>query len=150
VKTNADIFSQLRHKQYISTIDAAKLCGVSTFSIQRWFDEGLLIGAKLPGGKRKIEIDSLRRFMKEHNMISSNEPLPDNKKVLVLSKDARLQENIKEALIQTGKYLVQAASSGLDAGLSMTEFKPNIVIIDLGIDDSPPEMLIQRIKMAQS
>lgn len=52
----------------VSTIRAAKMCNVSVFSIQRWFDSGLLKGGKLPGGKRLIDIESLQKFIEDHKI----------------------------------------------------------------------------------
>lgn len=56
------------NKKAVSTIQAAKMCNVSVFSIQRWFDSGLLKGGKLPGGKRLIDVESLQKFIEEHKI----------------------------------------------------------------------------------
>ena len=131
--------------QYISTIDAAKMCGVSVFSIQRWFDKGRLIGARLPGGKRKIGAESLKRFMKEHGLLPSEAGTGKQRRVLIVDRDARALDTIREYLAQTGEFLIQTASNGLDAGLAAAEFKPDIVILNVGIEDIPATSLIQRL-----
>jgi excisionase family DNA binding protein len=131
--------------QYISTLEAAKMCGVSTFSIQRWFDEGILIGARLPGGKRKITAESLKRFMKEHGLLPSESATAKQRRVLIVDQDARTLDAIKEHLAQTGEFLIQTASNGLDAGLAAAEFRPDMVIINVGIEDIPATSLIQRV-----
>jgi len=131
--------------QYISTIDAAKMCGVSVFSIQRWFDKGRLVGARLPGGKRKIGAESLKRFMKEHGLLPSEAGTAKQRRVLIVDRDARALDTIKEYLAQTGEFLIQTASNGLDAGLAAAEFRPDIVILNVGIEDIPPTSLIQRL-----
>jgi len=131
--------------QYISTIDAAKMCGVSVFSIQRWFDKGRLVGARLPGGKRKIGAESLKRFMKEHGLLPSEAGTAKQRRVLIVDRDARALDVIKEYLAQTGEFLIQTASNGLDAGLAAAEFRPDIVILNVGIEDIPATSLIQRI-----
>ena len=56
---------------YVTTRQAAKLCDVSIFSIQRWFDQGLLKGSTLPGGHRRIALSSINEFMRKHNIIPS-------------------------------------------------------------------------------
>jgi PleD family two-component response regulator len=132
--------------QYISTLDAAKLCGVSTFSIQRWFDEGLLIGARLPGGKRKISADSLKRFMAGHGLLPAEGAKVDALRVLVVDRDARTLDAVKDYLAANGKVLVRTASNGLDAGLAAAEFGPDVVLVSTGIEDIPAVSLIQRIR----
>ena len=134
--------------QYISSIDAAKMCGVSTFSIQRWFDEGRLIGARLPGGRRKIAAESLKRFMKEHGLLPSESATAKQRRVFIVDRDARTLDVIKDYLAQSGEFLVQTASNGLDAGLAASEFKPDIVIINVGIEDIPVSSIIQRIRLS--
>jgi CheY-like chemotaxis protein len=139
----------IRTAQYISTLEAARLCGVSTFSIQRWFDEGLLIGARLPGGKRKIEAESLRRFMQEHGLLPSPSAVKtDRMRILIVEDDAKLMDVMKEYLVQDGDFLVQTATNGLDAGLALSEFKPDAVILDVMLEDVPARSLVQRIRQS--
>ena len=53
--------------KYLSTLEVARLLEVSTFSIQRWFDGGLLKGPTMPGGTRLITMESFLAFVKKHN-----------------------------------------------------------------------------------
>jgi CheY-like chemotaxis protein len=138
-----------RTAQYISTLEAARMCGVSTFSIQRWFDEGLLVGARLPGGKRKIESESLKRFMQEHGLLPSPSSVKvDRMRVLIVEDDAKLMEVMKEYLAQSGDFLIQTATNGLDAGLALSEFKPDAVVLDVMLEDIPARAVVQRIRQS--
>lgn len=134
--------------QYVSTLEAARICGVSTFSIQRWFDEGLLIGARLPGGKRKIQIESLKRFMQEHGLLPNETAKGDRMRVLLIEDDANLLEVMKEYLAQSGEFLVQTATNGLDAGLALAEFKPDAIVMDVMLEDIPGPALVSRIRQS--
>jgi len=134
--------------QYVSTLEAARICGVSTFSIQRWFDEGLLIGARLPGGKRKIQIESLKRFMQEHGLLPNETAKGDRMRVLLIEDDANLLEVMKEYLAQTGEFLVQTATNGLDAGLALSEFKPDAIVMDVMLEDIPVPALVSLIRQS--
>jgi predicted site-specific integrase-resolvase len=53
--------------KYLSTVEVARLLEVSTFSIQQWFDRGLFEGPTLPGGKRRITMESFLAFVKKHD-----------------------------------------------------------------------------------
>jgi CheY-like chemotaxis protein len=134
--------------QYVSTLEAARICGVSTFSIQRWFDEGLLIGARLPGGKRKIQVESLKRFMQEHGLLPNETSKGDRLRVLLVEDDAKLLEVMKEYLLQAGGYLIQTATNGLDAGLALSEFKPDAIVMDVMLEDMPGAALVGRIRQS--
>lgn len=137
-----------RTAQYVSTLEAARICGVSTFSIQRWFDEGLLVGARLPGGKRRIEAESLRRFMAEHGLLPSEKSLADRLRVLLVDDDAKLLDAMKNILAEGSGVLVQTASTGLDAGLALSEFKPDAIVVDVMLEDVPGPALVRRIRQS--
>lgn len=134
--------------RYISTIDAAKIFGVSTGAVQHWFDKGLLIGPRLPGGGRKITADSLKRFMQEHKLLPTEGTKTGSRRVLIVDRDARTLDVIKEYLTQSGVLLIRTASNGLDAGLAAAEFKPDVVILNVGIDDMPAASFINRIRQS--
>jgi len=134
---------------YVSTIAAARLCGVSVFSIQRWFDEGLLTGAKLPGGRRRIDAKSLDAFIKKHVVLASGNPNLDQRRVLVVEDDAKLLEVMREGLVASG-FLVRAATSGLEAGLALADFHPDCVVLDVMLEDLPGATIVRQIRGAQA
>ena len=134
---------------YVTTRQAAKLCGVSIFSVQRWFDEGLLTGSTLPGGWRRIALSSLDTFMRKHNMIPSTGDQADLHRVLLVDDDPKLLSIMNDALASIEKYRVQTAVSGLEAGLAMMEFKPDSVVLDVMLEDVPGAQIVRRIRESQ-
>jgi excisionase family DNA binding protein len=134
--------------QHVSTLEAARILGVSTFSVQRWFDEGLLSGARLPGGKRRIAAESLRRFMQEHGILPAHAEAPDRMRVLLVEDDARLLEVMRDVLNETGDFLVQTATGGLDAGLAIAEFNPDAVVLDVMLEDVPGSAVVRRLRQS--
>jgi excisionase family DNA binding protein len=137
-----------RTPQHVSTLEAARILGVSTFSVQRWFDEGLLSGARLPGGKRRIAAESLRRFMQEHGILPAHAEAPDRLRVLIVEDDARLLEVMKDVLAETGEFLIQTATGGLDAGLAIAEFNPDAVVLDVMLEDVPGSAVVRRLRQS--
>jgi len=137
-----------RAAQHVSTLEAARILGVSTFSVQRWFDEGLLSGARLPGGKRRIAAESLRRFMAEHGILPARAEAPDRMRVLLVEDDARLLAVMKDALTDTGEFFVHTATGGMDAGLALAEFSPDAVVLDVMLEDVPGSALVRRLRQS--
>lgn len=134
---------------YVTTRQAAKLCGVSIFSVQRWFDEGLLHGSTLPGGWRRIALSSLNTFMRKHTIIPSTGDQAHLHRVLLVDNNAKLLSIMKDALVSVGKYRVQTAATGLEAGMAMMEFKPDSVILDVMLEDVPGAQIVRRIRESQ-
>lgn len=59
-------------KEYLSTIDAARYCMVSRFTILNWIKKGILLAHKTIGGHCRILYCDLIRFMRENKMDTSN------------------------------------------------------------------------------
>ena len=56
-------------KSILTTGEVAKICRVSSKTVQKWVDSGLLAGYRLPSSNdRRILRNELVRFMKENNM----------------------------------------------------------------------------------
>ena len=59
----------------ITPAKAAKITGLSHGTILRCFDQGLLKGYKVPGSNyRRIPIENLYKFMREHGLPGAPEP----------------------------------------------------------------------------
>jgi len=136
------------NEPYVSTLDAAGMLGVSIFSVQRWFDEGLLKGGRLPGGKRRILASSLNRFMQEHGVSPRAPKGVDAIRVLIVEDDVKLLEVMRDALTETGRFVVQTATSGLDAGLAISEFQPVVIVLDILLPDIHGPALVRRIRQS--
>ena len=54
----------MKGKNVLTIGDVAKICNAATRTVQKWFDEGLLKGYKLPASKdRRICREELEKFM---------------------------------------------------------------------------------------
>ncbi len=134
---------------FISTIEAARLCGVSIFSIQRWFDAGLLTGAKLPGGRRRIRRESLDEFMRKHIISTPHAEQHESLRVLLVDDDARLLGAMREGLLQHGGFVVRSATSGMEAGLAINEFRPDCIVLDVMLEDVPGASIVRQVRESQ-
>ena len=55
-------------KKFLTTSDAAQICGVAHTTVIRWITEGKLKAHETPGGHRRIVQGDLVLFMKQFNM----------------------------------------------------------------------------------
>lgn len=131
---------------YISTLQAAALIGVSTLSVQRWFDAGLLSGAKLPGGKRMIAADKMQEFLDKQGIKVSGSAAAGKPVVLLVDDEASILAQMKAYLELTGKYSVQTASSGLEAGAKLVQVPPDCIVVDVLLGDVGGATLVKMIR----
>ena len=126
----------------LTTFQAARLCGVSHKSIERWIDAGFLRGFRTPGGHRRVHRADLLEFIQkrrtterpvDHSVAASSD-LP---RVLVVDDEPTIRELFTEFFRTAGqgKYHVEVAASGYEAGVQVERFNPHIVLLDLMMDD---------------
>ncbi|MFH1656440.1 MAG: helix-turn-helix domain-containing protein [Candidatus Nealsonbacteria bacterium] len=117
-----------------TTGQAAKICQVCSRTISKWFDSGYLKGYRIPGRTdRRIPRIHLIKFLKEHGM-----PLGDLEdeamaKILIISQDNVLIENIRKEMTIKHSFKISKATYGFDAGIQAKSFHPDCVIIDFSI-----------------
>lgn len=120
--------------EFLSPAQAGKLCDTSYNSIKRWVKAGKLKGHKTPGGYHKISKNDLFSMMKEYDI-----PIPDEfeiarKKILIVDDDEHVRESIMRYLRMNGNnFEVTSAKDGFEAGILVTQFKPDLIVLDLMI-----------------
>lgn len=125
----------LFEKQVFTTGEAAEVCKVSQQTIIRCFDAGRLKGFRVPGSRfRRIPREELIRFMK-NNEIPTDDFFMGKKKILVVDDDPQIVELFKDVLSRDDRYEVRTATTGYDAGVITTQFKPDLMILDYMLPD---------------
>lgn len=118
-------------KEVFSTFQAAKYCKTSYMSVKRWIFSGKLKAYRTPGGHFRIIKNDLLQFMKQ-NRIPNFENVLVKKKILIVDDDAQARNSIADFLrIENQNYDVATAENGFEAGILVTQFKPDVIILDL-------------------
>ena len=116
----------------LSTFAIAEMLHVDPGSVANWIDEGVLEAHRTPGGHRRVEVEDLLVFLKEHRM-----PIPQkirDKEVSILVVDD--EEAVAALIVRAVKnkfpeYAVYEAHDGFSAGTLVTTHKPAVVILDI-------------------
>jgi excisionase family DNA binding protein len=137
---------ELHDKQVFTTGEAAEVCKVSQQTIIRCFDAGRLNGFRVPGSRfRRIPREELIRFMKA-NEIPTDGFGQGKKKILVVDDDPQIVELFKDVLGQDGRFDLATATTGYDAGLLTTDFKPDLMILDYMLPDLNGNMVCKTVR----
>lgn len=122
-------------KTVFTTGEAAKICKVSQQTIIRCFDSGQLKGFRVPGSRfRRIPREQLFAFMK-NNGIPTDALESGKRKVLVVDDDRDLVELIVDVLERDGRFETRSVNNGFDAGMMVKEYKPDLIILDVMLQD---------------
>ncbi len=122
-----------------STFDISEICGASPTTVADWIDAGKLKAFHTPGGHRRVRKDDLLEFLKKYDMPIPDELIKDSrKKILIVDDDQAVIDLITRFLKQfPQKYQFASAIDGFQAGQTLAEFEPELIILDLmlpGID----------------
>ena len=124
-------------KNVLTTGDVAKICHVAPRTVSKWFDNGQLRGYRIPGSKdRRIPVTELVRFMKIHNMPTS-ELAVGKIRVLLADSNVKTASTLADILRSKADYDVQIVQSNFETGSAIQKFTPHVLLISLlaeGID----------------
>ena len=138
--------TDLSMKTVFTTGEAAKICKVSQQTIIRCFDSGQLKGFRVPGSRfRRIPREILYKFMKE-NGIPTDSLESGKRKALIVDDDESLVELIRDVLEADGRFDVRAVNNGFDAGITVKEYKPDVMILDIMLPDINGQEVCQRVR----
>lgn len=140
-----------------TTGQIAKICKVAPRTVSKWFDSGRLNGYRIPGSQdRRIPREYLIKFIREYSGsvtlgISAEEILADLEdeamaKVLIVTQDQVLTENLKRELPLGRSFKVAVAASGFDAGIQAESFHPDCIIVDFSIGRTEALQICQNLR----
>ncbi len=140
-------------RSWVTTTEAARLLGLSPMTVIRRFDEGDLVGFRVPGSRfRRIPKENLKAYAQQHgipirapDMVDESAgSIPDGAEEGTAEPDARTTgrralavEDEPELLKFFARYLraegwdVRTADNGFDAGFQAARFQPHLVILDI-------------------
>lgn len=137
---------ELKAKDVLTTGEVAKICNVAPRTVSKWFDSGSLQGYRIPGSKdRRIPLNQLVRFMKEHN-IPLNGLKTGNTRVLIVDADRDVVDVLEKILEGEARYEVEIAETAFAAGMSAEKTKPHVMLVDVGLGDVDVSTLAKHVR----
>lgn len=137
-------------KTIFTTGEVAEICKISQQTVIRCFDSGKLQGFRVPGSRfRRIPREALIKFMKEHG-IPLDQLEMGKRRVLVVDDDPAIVDMLVELLERDGRFEVQTASTGFDAGIRTKEFQPDVIVLDYMLPDINGNAVCRTIRADKS
>jgi excisionase family DNA binding protein len=133
-------------KDVLTTGEVAKICNVAPRTVSKWFDSGALRGYRIPGSKdRRIPINQLIRFMKQHGM-PLNGLMTGCTRILIVDDETDVVEVLERILEDEAKYEVEVAKGGFEAGLVADKFRPHVMLVDMHLSDVDGKVVCKQVK----
>ncbi len=118
-------------KDYYTTIETAKLLGVSVRTVQLWVESGVLDAWKTAGGHRRIVAKSVQDYLGDQNQ-TANVVTSSRKRVLVVEDNptvAKFYQAAIDSLQQDIDVIVK--QDGFEGLLEIGQSPPDILISDI-------------------
>jgi len=116
----------------LTTGDVARYCQVSPVTVFRWIKNGKLKAYTTPGGHHRIRQSDFRDFL-----ISNGMPIDEaffsgrtRKRILIVDDEPNVLTVMARAL-EKGPYELETALDGFEAGMKLSDFRPDLLILDL-------------------
>jgi len=134
------------NKLVFTTGEVAEICNVSQQTVIRCFDSGRLKGFRVPGSRfRRIPREALIQFMKD-NAIPLDQIETGKARILVVDDDPAIVEMLVELLERDGRFEVQTATNGFDAGMRAIEFRPDLIVLDYMLPGLNGDAVVRTIR----
>ncbi|MDE2009257.1 MAG: response regulator [Candidatus Omnitrophica bacterium] len=119
----------------LTTYEIAKYCHVTPRTANQWINEGKIKAYRTVGNHSRVQINDFLSFLKRYNMPVPAElaSLQQNykKRVLIVDDDRGMVDSIRRFLIREKSYDLEIAYDGFEAGQKFSDFKPDLVILDI-------------------
>jgi CheY-like chemotaxis protein len=127
----------------------ARVCQVTSTTVARWIDQGLLKGHKTPTGRRRVEADDLAEFLAAHGMSVPPELRTTQERpvVVVVEDDATYRRALVKTLERSklGIEVVEAAT-GMDGLLEIGRAQPAVILLDYLLPDLNAVQVVERLQ----
>lgn len=134
-----------QQNNFFTIPQAARYCSISRVTLWRWVKSGKLKAFISPGGHYKIREKDLQSFIQGRMGYLPNAGRQNEKKILIVDDDPDVQ-NILAKILSANDYRAEVASDGLDAGIKIVQFKPDLILLDLFMPKVDGFEVCKRIK----
>lgn len=139
----------MKRKEYYTTSDMAKILHVAVGSVINWVDDGQINAILTPGGHRKIPYKEVVRFLKSHNYEIPKDLL-SKKPVYLIDDEEDIHEFFRQIFKNIEGFELLSFYSGTDALISIGKQAPEIIIVDIVMQDIDGIQVIKNIRAKEA
>jgi len=134
--------------EILTVSQASKYCNVSSETVINWIEAGHLKADRSVGGHRRIKKADLDSFLAGRGQaIPEGTFSIERKKILVVDDDRIIVETIVQCLEEDEHgYEIISAADGFEAGLQVSHFRPDLLILDIMMPDINGYEVCRKIK----
>jgi CheY-like chemotaxis protein len=118
-------------RHYLSPGETAEIFKVTPASLRGWTSKGIIRAETTQGGHRRYPLSEVFRLA-QNKGVDLERSLFTSIKLLIVDSEAEHGREIRESLRSViGISEIEVAQEGFMAGYLLTQFKPDVVLLDL-------------------
>jgi len=136
-----------------SALEVADICGVVNQTAINWIKNGFLKAFMTPGGQYRVYAEDLLAFLTSRGMripeelLETEESAADWRRILIVDDDENINTLLRRFLARRlPSYTIMQAFDGFEAGKQISESKPGVILLDIGLPGIDGHRLCKRIK----
>ena len=136
-----------------SALEVADICGVVNQTAINWIKNGFLKAFMTPGGQYRVYAEDLLAFLTSRGMripeelLENEESAADWRRILIVDDDENINTLLKRFLTRRlPSCTIMQAFDGFEAGKQISESKPGVILLDIGLPGIDGHKLCKRIK----
>jgi CheY-like chemotaxis protein len=136
---------------FLGTQRVARLCQVTPATVAHWIDQGHLKGHRTPTGHRRVAVEDLVVFLRDHGMpvppeFENIEPVAIRDAVVVVEDDPNYRKMLLRAIQTSGLSVdLSAAPTGMDGLLEIGRVQPAVILLDFSLPDLDAAQVVERL-----
>jgi CheY-like chemotaxis protein len=119
-------------KEYYTIPQAAIFCSLSRATLWRCVRSGDIKTFYTPGGHHRILPEEMEKFMRKNKMFHLIPKALTESRILIVDDEEQIR-NLLSAILSKEGYAIEEASDGFYAGVKVSQFKPDLIILDLNM-----------------
>jgi len=123
-------------KKFLTTSEAAEICGVAHTTVIRWIGGGKLKAHETPGGHRRIDQWDLVRFLKQFKIPVPNSLGDGRFRILAVDDETKILSMMRKTF---SKYPDEiefcSTTSGMEALVMLGKSRFDLIILDVVMPD---------------
>lgn len=136
-----------------SALEVADICGVVNQTAINWIKNGFLKAFMTPGGQYRVYAEDLLGFLSSRGMrvpgelMENAEDGPIWDRLLIVDDDENINTLMKRYLMRRmPSATVLQAFDGFEAGKQISDSRPGVIILDIGLPGIDGHRLCRRLK----
>jgi CheY-like chemotaxis protein len=136
---------------FLGTQRVAKLCQVTPATVAHWIDQGHLKGHRTPTGHRRVAVEDLVVFLRDHGMpvppeFESVGAVERRDPVVVVEDDPTYRKLLLRAIQKSDLAVdLTAAPTGMDGLLEIGRVQPAVIVLDFSLPDLNAAQVVERL-----